>query len=197
MTQAEAEAIAHEHWTLQDPIRQFDPEVPAGQLIDALDAQGASLLEQTQYGDQQPITLVLSVGAVPEVRGLTVDEATQLLASKELEAVPGDQVFDNDIESGRVIGLAPTPEGQPVRPGQTLTLIVSKGPDLVPIPENIEDLTLREAVDQLQALGFVVDVNTNIPEVFWNLPAAEVDNVSPGAGEQAIRGSTVTLDAEA
>src|SRR5690606_31947054 len=89
MTQAQAEAVVAEHWTLDAIDQRFDAEIPAGQLIDALGAGGESLLEATQYGELQPITLVISVGPLPDVRGLTLAEAETALAAVGLSAQPG------------------------------------------------------------------------------------------------------------
>ncbi len=89
MPQADAEAIVNTSWTLKDPIEQFDAELPAGQLIDALGADNQSLLEVTEYGEKQPITLIISVGPVPPVEGLTVDAARSALDAVSLTVNDG------------------------------------------------------------------------------------------------------------
>ena len=109
-------------------------------------------------------------------------------------------MFHNDIPAGHVVRIQTTdPDGSAIviRPGDTVSLSISKGPDLVQIPGDIEDLTLADAKAALEALEFVVDVQTNIPGVFWDLPASEVDAATPGPGEFALRGSTVTIEATA
>ncbi len=85
----------------------------------------------------------------------------------------------------------------PIRRGDTVTLIVSRGPDLVTVPAGLIGMTLSDAIAAVEAAGLVADPQTNIPQVFWGLPGAEVDDTSPASGEQAIRGSTVVLIAEA
>ncbi len=200
MPQAQAEEMVEEHFRLEATDVRFDGEVPAGQLIDALDADGETLIGVAEYGDQQPITLVVSAGPLPAVAGETVQAATDALAAVDLDVQLGEEVFHNDIPAGNVVRIQTTDaDGSAlvIRPGDTVLLTLSKGPDLVQIPGNIEDLTLNDAIDALEALGFEVDVNTNIPEVFWDLPASEVDDSNPGPGEFAIRGSTVTLTANA
>ncbi len=200
MTQADAEAHVEGRFTLRETDERFDAEVPAGQLIDALAADGSSLIGVAQYGDQQPLTLVVSVGSLPDVTGKTVDEARAILSDVDLSAEVGQETFHNSIPTGSVIAIEtrnPDDTAIVIRPGDTVRLTVSKGPDLVQIPLDIEDITLSAAKSALEALGFVVDIDTNIPQVFWDLPAAEVDDSTPGPGEFAIRGSTVTLTANA
>ena len=200
MTQADAEAHVEGRFTLLDPDERFNAEVPAGQLIDALAADGSSLIGVAQYGDQQPITLVVSVGPLPDVAGKTVDEARVILEDVDLSAEIGQETFHNSIATGSVIAIEtrnPDDSAIIIRPGDSVRLTVSKGPDLVQIPANIEDQTLADAKAALESLGFVVEVDTNIPELFWDEPGAEVDDCAPGPGEFAIRGSTVTLTANA
>jgi serine/threonine-protein kinase len=184
-----------------DVIRQFNAEIPAGIVVDVLGADGASILDSGQYGELQEVTLIVSAGALPDVTGKTVEEAIQILAGVNLTAEPGKEDYNNTVPAGAVVGIDPEPNAEGVnrvfRQGDRVSLIISRGPDLVTIPEDIEDMTLRQAVDALTELGFVPIVDTNIPEIFWDLPASEVDSTSPGPGEQAIRGSEVTVVADA
>ena len=203
MTEDQAlQAIESAPFTLAgDVVRQFDAEIPAGIVVDVLGVDGASILDAGQYGELQEVTLIVSEGALPDLAGKTVEEATQILAGLGLTAEPGAEEFHATLPAGTVIGIDPEPNAEGVsrvvRQGDTVRLIISRGPDLVTIPANIEDLTLRQAVDALVALGFNPIVETNIPEIFWDLPASEVDSSDPGPGAQAPRGSDVTLSAEA
>lgn len=184
-----------------DVIRQFDTEIPAGIVVDVLGVDGASILDVGTYGEQQAVTLIVSSGALPDVAGKSVEEATQILAGVNLTAEPGKEDYNNTVPAGAVVGVDPEPNADGVnrlfREGQTVSLIISRGPDLVAIPGDIEDMTLGAAKAALEALGFVVTVDTNIPEIFWDLPASEVDACTPGPGEQAIRGSEVLIEADA
>jgi serine/threonine-protein kinase len=199
MTQSAAEEIVRASFELREPELRFDAAVPAGQLLDALAADGSSLLGVETYGEGQPITLVVSVGALPAVAGETLDAATTILADVDLAVETGQEIFDNTIPAGSVIAIEITePDGTAIvfQPGDTVRLTISKGPDLVEIPANIEDLTLAEAKAALEALGFVVQIETNInPPELWDQPFAEVDDATPGPGELALRGSTVVLEA--
>jgi eukaryotic-like serine/threonine-protein kinase len=154
MPLADAETMAEPFTRLEDDVR-FDSAITKGALIDALAADGSSLLGVAAYGEQQEITLVVSAGAVPDVANQSTDTARQLLASVELTADPaGDkQDYSDDIPAGNVIGLEPT-EG-PLRPNSTVVLIVSLGPAPVNVPD-IVGMTWTQARDALinAGLGF-------------------------------------------
>ena len=173
----------------QDSIPQFDAEVPEGTVIDALDADGASLDGRAEYGEQQPVTLIVSVGPVPDVSGLSPADATSRLAAAELSVgATREDEYSDSIPQGAVI-RALSPDGGPVRPGGTVDLITSRGPELVVVPD-VVGLSWDEAKPQLEAAGF--DLSYNIfadaaPALF------EVTGLDPAGGSEAPKGSTVRV----
>ncbi|MEY2847454.1 MAG: hypothetical protein RI885_119 [Actinomycetota bacterium] len=189
-------AITDARFTLGGVSRQFDAEVPRDVVIRALGQDGAELAEGATYSDRRPISLVVSLGAVPDVAGATVDAATAALTEAGLQVAPEvSTTFDDNVPEGSVIQA--TTDADPIVEGSVFRLLVSDGVDLVAIPEGVEDLTIGAAREALIAVGFVVEVDTDIPVAFWNLdlPATRVDSVTPGEGESAKRGSTVTIEA--
>jgi beta-lactam-binding protein with PASTA domain len=68
-------------------------------------------------------------------------------------------------------------------------LVVSKGPELVQIPDDIVASGKDAARQELEALGFVVDEQ----ESDGYLGLGYVYSVSPGEGEMVPAGSTITL----
>lgn len=195
----EADAIAAIEaapFRLADPIiRQFDPSVAQGLVIDALDANGASLTGVAEYGELQPVTLIVSAGPLPDVAGMTPDQATQVLAGVGLEASNGPEEF-SDIPAGMVSRIDPELNsdgiGRIFRVGDTVTLIISRGPDLVQVPDVIGD-NIAAAKAELEAAGFAVEVRSLIPEASWDNPLAVVATTDPGPGEMAKRGSVVVV----
>ena len=200
MIEADAvQAIADAPFTLAEPIiRQFSGDVAAGLVIDALDVTGASLTGVETYGEFQEVTLIVSAGALPDLGGTSLDEATQILAGLKLTATAGQQAF-SDFPEGTVVGIDPEPNGdgvaRTIREGDSVFLIISRGPDLVPVPDVIGD-NIAAAKAELEAAGFDVDVNSLIPENSWNNNLAVVQSTNPGPGEQIKRGSTVTITGE-
>ena len=85
--------------------------------------------------------------------------------------------------------IVATPATDPVRPGDTIVLTLSKGPDLVELPNVITGQTIGQAREQLEALGFTVSSNVPVPR---GCLVASVQ--SPAAGEQLKRGSEVTVN---
>jgi serine/threonine-protein kinase len=192
MTEDQAtQAIKDAPFTLKDTIRQFDASVAKGLVIDALGADNASILAATEYGERQPITLVVSSGGLPDVGGKSIDEATQILAGVNVTASPGRKDF-SDYAEGTVAGIDPE-NGRVFREGESVSLVISKGPDLVEVPDVIGD-NIAAAKAELEGLGFVVQVNTDIQPIFWSFPPAKVTDQTPGGGEKLKRGSKVIIE---
>jgi len=194
MPQADAEAIVESSWTLKDTIEQFDAELPAGQLIDALDADNASLLEATEYGEKQPITLVISAGPVPPVEGLTVDAARAALTAVDLTVSDGlgQQSYSDTIAAGLVISLVEA--SGPLSPGDDVGLIVSLGREPVSVPA-IVGMTWTEAKAALEAAGLGYAFARNIDETLAEEAPDEatVSSADPGPGTGVYRGDVVTV----
>ncbi|QAV69312.1 Stk1 family PASTA domain-containing Ser/Thr kinase [Salinibacterium sp. UTAS2018] len=197
MTEDEARtAISEAPFTFVEPVvRQFDSEIEAGFIIDVLDADGASILGAENYGELQEVSLIVSAGSLPDVACSSVDNATQTLADLQLNVELGIEVF-SDCDEGTVVSIdsEKNDEGEPriVREGDTVTLITSRGPEPVQVPD-VSDEWIAAAKAELESLDFVVTVITDIPQGFWNSSFAPVSGTDPGAGESLKRGSEVTL----
>lgn len=173
-------------------IAQFDPDIAEGSVIAVIGTDDVALAAGAASFKGTPVQLLVSVGPIPTVRGLTVEDAQAALAARDLTGiVGGESEFDNDVPLGDVLRVERTSDA-PVRPGSTLTIIVSRGPDLVQIP-NVVGQTIAEGVEALQALGFLVQVDTVINEEDWDRPQAQIESTEPGGGQSAIRGSTIII----
>jgi eukaryotic-like serine/threonine-protein kinase len=172
--------------TLRDldiPVRRQEAAslaVPAGNVKATSPAKGKLLKPN------QTVTLVVSTGRpnvqVPDVVGQRVGEAEAALAEAHLSSRV-ERVFDDNMPRGRVVGTDPG-IGAPAPWGSAVLLRVSKGPDLVEVPD-VTGLTRKEAEDRLRAAGlgwrYLFPVGSRV--------AAQ----RPGPGEQASRGSKVNL----
>lgn len=139
--------------------------------------------------------LVVSLGPIPEVAGLTQAQAEKAMSDVQLKTETSEQ-YSNSVPSGTVIGINDREGGGNWRPDDTVTLNVSIGPKPVLIPENVVGMTIRDAVDTLKGLGF--DVNAGIDDgtlplgfKYWDI--YKVRSTNPKAGTTAPQGSTVTL----
>jgi serine/threonine-protein kinase len=162
--------------------RQDQPSitVPRGSVVATRPAAG-SLLK-----DGQVVTVVVSNGrpkvTVPDVAGRPTGAARAILAEVHLEARI-ERVFDDSLPQGRAVGTDPG-AGSQAAWGSTVVLRVSKGPDLVEVPD-VVGLSREEATDRLRAAGlnarFVLPVGNRVVQQ------------SPRGGEKAKRGSDVRL----
>ena len=98
-----------------------------------------------------------------------------------------NEEFSNDIEKGLVISQAPTDAEGPLHRGDTVTLTVSKGPEMLPVP-NVVGLSKDEATKKLESAGFVVQSENLLWGVFNS-----VYSQNPAGGQLAPRGSTITI----
>ncbi|GHD76686.1 Stk1 family PASTA domain-containing Ser/Thr kinase [Salinibacterium amurskyense] len=197
MTEEEARtAISEAPFTLVEPtVKQFDGDIAAGLVVDVLGADGASIVGAETYGELQDVSLIVSAGALPDVSCSTVDEATQILAGVGLNAQLGIEVF-SDCAEGSVVTIDSEKNADGVartfREGDTVTLITSRGPDLVQVPD-VSGETINGAISELESLDFVVNVETDLPQGFWGSGLAIVSGTDPAAGEAIKRGSEVTI----
>ncbi|MFF2369003.1 Stk1 family PASTA domain-containing Ser/Thr kinase [Agromyces sp. NPDC058110] len=168
----------------EKPIEQFSGDVAAGLVIAVLTDEGEPV--PGEYAERGKLSLVVSVGAVPPVEGQPADEAEAKLTAAGLTVEYNDPVFDNEVPKDHVKTADWTED--PMVPGSKVVLTVSKGPDLVAVPD-VVGKTVAEAKDELEAAGFAVSYS--LPDVF--LEFAKVTSSDPAAGEQAPRGSTITI----
>ncbi|SEB62161.1 Stk1 family PASTA domain-containing Ser/Thr kinase [Microbacterium hydrocarbonoxydans] len=149
-------------------------------------AEGCELLED------DTVELYVSAGAFPDVTGLSVDQATTTLTDKKLE-VSGDIIYDfsESMDKDLVIGVADRASEGNWRPGDTVQLIVSKGPELFDVPD-VTDRTLVEAKQILEEAGFTAGY-----AAWGDLPGfgemARVTAQDPGSDAQLPRGGKVQL----
>jgi len=136
---------------------------------------------------ESTITLIVSDGPapvpVPEVSGKSYDEAVAILAAKRLGAARKD-VFSDTVTSGTVIGTEPA-VGQPAARDSTVTVVVSKGPEMVEVP-NVVGMPVEAASAALRDQGLNPDVENYAP-------GAPVRAQAPPGGTVVKKGSKVTL----
>ena len=189
LPEADARAQLGEFFTVVEAATpQFSADVEAGNVIAVLDADGAAV--GATYPELGELTLVVSVGPVPPVEGLAVGEAQARLEEAQLVVGFADPVFSDDVPVDVVVTADWLDD--PMNPGDTVRLTVSKGPDLVEVPNVVTGQTIAQARTQLEELGFVV--SSNVPQFLEGAVVASVQ--SPAAGERVERGSEITVNFE-
>lgn len=161
----------------------FSTTVPEGGVA-ALDPAPGTVLP---VGSE--VALVISKGSppvtLPDLTGRPVDEARRILDEAGLTVGEIREVFDADVDEGRVVGTDPE-EGEDVSAGGTVTLLVSNA---VKVPSML-GRSVGSARDELTRLGFEVEVRQ-----LGDSDRSVVIGQNPGAGRRAEQGSTVTLTA--
>jgi serine/threonine-protein kinase len=165
--------------------QQFSDTVPQGDVISTDPAAGQQLKPGT------PVSVVVSGGAqpvaLPNVVGFPVDQAQQQLAAAGFTVqISSAQVFSDTVPAGQV--AQQNPGGQTAPQGATITLTLSKGPQLFAVPD-VTGQQVAAARATLEAAGFKVNVVSLNPLV----TNPTVHNESPQGGTQRPQGSTVTL----
>lgn len=170
-----------------DPsIQYFSETVAAGLVIQVQGPDGKTVSAKINEGTK--VTMAVSVGPVPKVSGLTEADATKALTGVKLTVGTVKQEFSDTIPAGQAISVIP-PEGN-FGPGANVTLVVSKGPDLVTVPNVAnQNIDFNEAIAKLKAagLGYTTDVD---PALFAK---RTVKSQNPAAGATVKRGSSVFI----
>ncbi|MFD8549132.1 Stk1 family PASTA domain-containing Ser/Thr kinase [Streptomyces sp. NPDC059649] len=162
---------------------EFKDEVARGSVIRTDPAAGSQRRPDTAVG------LVVSRGAkvdVPSVIGSTRADAEAALQAKGLHVKFAAEPVNSPQDKGTVARQSPE-AGETLGTGDTVTLTLSKGPEMVPVPD-VTGKNVEDAKQELTALGFRVEVKK--PFLF---PQDEVDTQSVDPGEKAPKGSTITI----
>jgi serine/threonine-protein kinase len=171
---------------------EFNTVIARGEVLRLQSEDGRDLPAGTEILAGSTVNIVASAGPVPPVTGLSVNDAQRLLQSVGLNGVVGgDGEFSDSVPEGfivRIDGL----DAQVLKPGDTVILVVSKGPALVTVPDVVGD-TIEAAKRKLEALGLSVDVRTDFPESEWGKSFARVTSTDPAAGQAVPMGSRITV----
>ena len=159
---------------------RFDENIAKDLVLDWAPKEG-------KQAKDTEVKVVLSNGpeprTVPDLKGKTFEQAQAALTPLRLAAVKAE-VFHDTIPVGQVVSTAPG-AGAKAQRDSKVTVNVSKGPELIAIPD-VRGKNVIEATDILTAAGFEV-TGTQGPS---NRP---VSNTSPPPGTKRPKGSPVGL----
>jgi eukaryotic-like serine/threonine-protein kinase len=128
--------------------------------------------------------------AIPAVTGLTELQAKDNLveAGFHLENITVEAVFDNEQPANTVLSTRPA-EGTLLPASGAITLVVSKGRELVTVPD-VEGLEPAEADRAMEDEGLSVRFTDVASET---VPEGTVTGSDPPGGAQVAKGTTVTV----
>lgn len=162
-----------------------------------------SVLPEERIAVQTEVTLSVSLGSlneetalleVPDLKGLTKEKAIKQLAKLKEQAgftyVLGEvkNKYSTEVEKGRIISQKPA-AGETVRTNEPIRIVISKGPEMVQIPD-LKYMTQEQAVKKLQKAGLQAEAATAYSE---QAAAGLVLSQSAEAGTKAAKGSSVTI----
>lgn len=161
----------------------FSDDVPLGEVITTRPGAGS----WTRRGGS--VSVSVSAGPkltdVPAVAGMQLDQARQAILEADLAI--GNIERRNSVEPVDKV-LSQDPEPKQVKSGELVTLVVSDGPAILPIPQlNGKGVDAAEA--QLREQGFRPARQT----VFNGAAAGTVVGQAPAAGEPHPQGTEVKL----
>jgi len=186
LTAQEAEArIRAAGLVVRTGAGEYSRTVPTGSIMGTVPPPDARIRKGRE------VVLIPSLGRrlvpVPDVTGKPEDEAMKTVSDAGLE-VDVKRDFDDTVPQGNVIRQDPGPH-QKIQEGSTVTIVVSRGPPPVKVPDVIGHTT-AEARGTLEALGFHVEVTQDFST---DVPRGHVISTEPSRGEKPPKGSTVTL----
>lgn len=176
-----------------EQVEIADDTIPAGSVVRTEPIAGSSVASGST------ITVFVSIGpkprVLPELNGLTVDEAQAKLLELGLVAVVGEPSFNEVVEEGRVlswsvVGSPTLAAGDTVLKGSSVELVVSAGRAPRAVPD-LSGLGYAAAEAKLTALDLVIQ---RADDVFSaTIPAGSVAGQDPAPGTELAPGSTVIV----
>ncbi|MFJ4121272.1 Stk1 family PASTA domain-containing Ser/Thr kinase [[Kitasatospora] papulosa] len=167
--------------------REFSEEIDRGKVIRTDPRAG------TERHTDSAVALVVSKGSpvdVPDVTGLSVDDATAALDEAGLKAEVLPERVNSAEAQGEIARQTPG-SGAEAAEGDTVELTVSKGPRMLQVPD-VTGKDVDEARSTLEDAGFEVKVDR--PFLSFS---DTVGSQSVKGGEKAAEGSTITIRTKA
>ncbi|MDR6867795.1 serine/threonine-protein kinase [Microbacterium resistens] len=186
-------ALEGMHLTYQHSVQMFS-DAASSHVINAIVTPRAGG-EAYECGDGctlaegDTVQFYVSVGSIPDVAGLSVADAAAKLTAVGLTVSSDNALeYSNDVKKDHVIRIADREGGGNWQPGNTMTLVVSEGPELFAVP-NVVGMTRDQAKAALSDAGFEASYSP-----FWNAVVDGITRVtSQSPSDKAPKGATVTI----
>lgn len=186
LTQGEAQGIVDEAGLTISFSEQYSEDVPTDLVISSDPAPGDKVVRGSA------MSAVVSLGperyGVPQLAGLTLDDAKQALAEANLVAGQVSGEWSETVASGLVVSSG-YGAGEQLKRDTPVDLAISKGREPLNVP-NVVDKPKDEAAKTITDLGFQVAYSDE--KVDAKVPAGSVISQDPANGS-GYRGDTITL----
>ncbi|WP_406097778.1 Stk1 family PASTA domain-containing Ser/Thr kinase [Streptomyces sp. NBC_01013] len=163
--------------------KEFSEDVAVGEVVRTDPEAGA------ERHPDSAVAIVISKGSpidVPDVTGLSVDDATAELEDAGLDVVVAPGRVNSPEDAGDVARQS-IEEGAEAAEGDTITLTVSKGPQMIDVPD-VTGKDVDDARSELEDAGFEVKVDRPFLSFSDTVGSQSVEG-----GDQAPEGSTITI----
>lgn len=166
---------------------QYSDNVAAGVVISQSVAAGSSVNKGSSVG------IVVSRGpenaGVPNVIGSDRSAAISALQAAGFNVSEGEAQYSDSVPAGCVISQD-VAGGSQVKKGTTVTIVVSKGQEMVTVP-NVTGMDAAGAESKLDQSG--LNVARGTAEYSDTVPEGNVISQSASFGSSVAKGSTVTI----
>ncbi|QKV95455.1 Stk1 family PASTA domain-containing Ser/Thr kinase [Streptomyces sp. NA02950] len=181
-TLAEAKKkIADQGLTVGRITRSFSDETAQGSVLSTNPREGSVRRPDT------PVAIVVSKGPkidIPDVIGDMLDDARSELNDEGFKVKIAEQRVFSDEDKGAVARQSP---GDVAAKGDTVTLTLSKGQEMIEVPD-VEGMSIDDATTELEDAGFEVDVDKPL------FAGDTIKDQSVDGGDKAPKGSTITIE---
>jgi serine/threonine-protein kinase len=178
------DALTGTHLDYGRTVERWSDAVPAGTVIATSPKAGTTLRPDTA------VDLIVSKGPRPvtvkDWTGKDADRAQEWFDDKGLEVKVTGEEYSDTVDAGDVISQEPA--GGTAHRGDEVSLVVSKGPELVEVP-SVRAQGVEAATARLEGLGFKVRTE----QAAGYLGLGFVFSQDPGGGDEVPKGSTITL----
>ncbi|MFH8341000.1 Stk1 family PASTA domain-containing Ser/Thr kinase [Streptomyces sp. AM6-12] len=164
--------------------RSFSDDIDQGAVISTTPAAG------TERHAGSAIALTVSKGSpvdVPDVTGDDPADARQELTDAGLKVKIASEQVNSEYDKGKVARQSPG-DGKQAATGDTVTLTLSKGPQMIEVPDVTGD-SVDDAHQALEGAGFKVSEDRGLLGLFGDT----VKKQSVKGGRTAPKGSTITI----
>ena len=178
---------------LQQGEPVFDETIPAGTVVSWMVPEQPGLRAGDTVTQNTAIAVVLSAGpqprVVPDLTGMTVEQATAALNEQTLVLAQLVPEFSSSVAPNLIV-RQDLVTGSIVDRGAVISVVLSKGPDLVAVPP-LGGLTLQQTIDALTTAGLALGRADGIPEGV--LVGAKYQGVDVLPAQLLVRGSMIDI----
>ncbi len=131
---------------------------------------------------------------VPNLKGMSYEQATIALRAAELQAELSDSIYDSSTRPGCVVEQSPKHDTKVKRNRTVYLTINATTPRMITIPA-ITDVSIRQARSILYGLGIKKIVETTVESDYKDLVlAAKFNGVTLRPGTRVPASATITLE---